>query len=276
MGISRQAYYKRIWAHEARAQHDQSVLDFVLEKRRRQPRLGTPKLHHLLNMEAEAALKVGRDRLFTILREARELVARKRAYHKTTLSHHRFRRHPNLLKEWRAQVVATGPVQVWVGDITYLPPQQNVASPSQVTDAFSRKILGHHVHETLHTESVLKALKNAVGERQTNRPLIHHSDCGAQSCSDLYQRLHIKHGITCSMTEGYDCYQNAMAERVNGILKMEFLLHRPKDLAEARKMVDESVGIYNQERPHLALNTERPMRCIGRFESETGVNLFQD
>ena len=258
MGISRQAYYKRIWAHEARAQHDQSVLDFVLEKRRRQPRLGTRKLHHLLNMEAEAALQVGRDRLFTILREARELVPRKRAYHKTTHSHHRFRRHPNLLKEGPAQVIATGPEQVWVADITYLPTQQNVAYLSLVTDAFSRKIVGHHVHETLHTESVLKALKNAVGERQTDQPLIHHSDRGAQYCSDLYQRLHIKHGITCSMTEGYDCYQNAMAERVNGILKMEFLLHRPKDLAEARKMVDESVGIYNQERPHLALKYKTP------------------
>lgn len=258
MGISRQAYYKRKRAYEARVQHDQSVLDFVLEKRRRQPRLGARKLHHLLQSEACVALQVGRDRLFSILREARELVPRKRAYHKTTHSHHRFRRHPNLLKEGPGQIIATGPEQVWVADITYLPTQESVAYLSLITDAFSRKIVGHHVHESLHTESVIKALKNAVSERKTDQRLIHHSDRGAQYCSDLYQRLHIKHGITCSMTDGYDCYQNAMAERVNGILKMELLLHRPKDLVQARKMVDESVGIYNQERPHLALKYKTP------------------
>ncbi len=258
MAISRQAYYKRNRAHDARANADQNVLDFVLEKRRRQPRLGTRKLHHLLCAEGPAELQVGRDRLFTILREARKLVPRKRAYHKTTHSHHRFRRHPNLLKEGPEQVVASAPEQVWVADITYLPTQESVVYLSLVTDAFSRKIVGHHVHESLHTESVIKALKNAVSERITEQPLIHHSDRGAQYCSDLYQRLHIKHGITCSMTDGYDCYQNAMAERVNGILKMEFLLHRPKDLAEARKMVDQSVGIYNEERPHLALKYKTP------------------
>lgn len=98
MGISRQAYYKRNRAVDARAHQDQQVVDFVLEKRRRQPRLGTRKLHYLMSTEAEAQVIVGRDRLFSILREARELVPRKRAYHKTTHSHHRFRRHPNLLK----------------------------------------------------------------------------------------------------------------------------------------------------------------------------------
>lgn len=234
------------------------MLDFVLEKRRRQPRLGTRKLHHLLRVEAPAGLQVGRDRLFTLLRETRELVPRKRAYHKTTHSHHRFRRHPNLLKEGPQQIVATGPEQVWVADITYLPTRDSVAYLSLVTDAFSRKIVGHHVHESLHTESVIKALKAAIAERKTQQPLVHHSDRGAQYCSGLYQRLHIKHGITCSMTDGYDCYQNALAERVNGILKMEFLLHRPKDLAEARKIVGESVHIYNGERPHLSLEYKTP------------------
>jgi putative transposase len=258
MGISRQAYYKRNRVYDARVIQDQNVLDFVLEKRRRQPRLGTRKLHHLLHVEAQAGLQVGRDRLLNILREARELVPRKRAYHKTTHSHHRFRRHPNLLKEGPKQIIATGPEQVWVADITYLPTQENVVYLSLVTDVYSRKIVGHHVHESLHTESVIKALEKAIGERKTQQPLVHHSDRGAQYCSELYQQLHIKHGITCSMTDGYDCYQNALAERVNGILKMEFLLHRPKDLAEARKMVGESVLIDNQERPHLSLGYKTP------------------
>jgi putative transposase len=258
MGISRQAYYKRNRAFDARVRQEQEVVDFVLEKRRRQPRLGTRKLHYLMSAEAPAPLCVGRDRLFEILRDARELVPRKRAYHKTTHSHHRFRRHPNLLKVGPDQVVASRPEQVWVADITYLPTQESVAYVSLVTDAYSRKIVGHHVHESLHTASVIKALQKAVSERETKQPLIHHSDRGAQYCSDLYQRLHAKHGIRCSMTDGYDCYQNAMAERVNGILKTEFLLHRPKNLADAVKMVDESVLIYNEERPHLALKYKTP------------------
>ncbi len=258
MGISRQAYYKRNRAFDARVCQDQKVVDFVLEKRRRQPRLGARKLHYLMSTEAESVPCVGRDRLFAILREARELVPRKRAYHKTTHSHHRFRRHPNLLKAGPEQVIASRPEQVWVADITYLPTQESVAYVSLITDAYSRKIVGHHVHESLHTESVIKALHKAVGERKTTQPLIHHSDRGAQYCSDLYQRLHAKVGIRCSMTDGYDCYQNAMAERVNGILKTEFLLHRPRNLADAVKMVDESVSIYNSERPHLALKYKTP------------------
>ena len=258
MGISRQAYYKRNRAFDARVCQDQEVVDFVLEKRRRQPRLGTRKLHYLMSIEAGAVPRVGRDRLFTILREARELVPRKRAYHKTTHSHHRFRRHPNLLKAGPEQVIASRPEQVWVADITYLPTQESVAYVSLITDAYSRKIVGHHVHESLHTESVIKALHKAVGERKTTQPLIHHSDRGAQYCSDLYQRLHAKAGIRCSMTDGYDCYQNAMAERVNGILKTEFLLHRPRNLADAAKIVDESVSIYNTERPHQALKYKTP------------------
>lgn len=258
MGISRQAYYKRNRAFDARTQQDQEVLGYVLEKRRRQPRLGTRKLHYLMSIEADAPARVGRDRLFAILRSARELVARKRAYHKTTDSHHRFRRHPNLLKAGPEQIVASRPEQVWVADITYLPTQESVAYVSLVTDAYSRKIVGHHVHESLHTDSVIKAMEKAVGERRTTLPLVHHSDRGAQYCSELYQRLHARHRIRCSMTDGYDCYQNAMAERVNGILKTEFLLHRPKNLADAVKMVEESVLIYNGERPHLSLKYKTP------------------
>ena len=129
-------------------------------------------------------------------------MARKRAYHKTTDSHHRFRRHPNLLKPGPDQVVPSGPEQVWVADITYLPTQEGVAYLSLVTDAFSRKIVGYHVHESLHTESVAQALRRAVSQRQTVQPLVHHSDRGSQYCSGMYQQLHAKHGIRCSMTDG--------------------------------------------------------------------------
>ena len=222
------------------------------------PRLGTRKLHGLMQAEPDLTRTVGRDRLFDILRDSRQLITRKRAYHKTTDSHHRFRRHPNRLKPGPDQVTATAPGQVWIADITYLSTQQSVAYVSLVTDAYSRKIVGHHVHETLQAESVAQALLKALRGRNTNQALVHHSDRGSQYCSDLYQKLHAKHGVRCSMTDGYDCYQNALAERVNGILKTEFLLHRPKDLAEAKRMVDESVEIYNRKRPHQALKYQTP------------------
>lgn len=140
-----------------------------------------------MSAQAPAPWCVGRDRLFAILCDARELVPRKRAYHKTTHSHHRFRRHPNLLKAGPEQVVASGPEQVWVADITYLPTQESVAYVSLVTDAYSRKIVGHHGHGSLHTESVIKALQKAVSGRKTTQLLIHHLDRGAQYCSDAYE-----------------------------------------------------------------------------------------
>ncbi len=232
------------------------MLDFVREERLHQPRLGTRKLHSLLKPKAH--LRMGRDRLFNLLRAHRQLVPRKRAYHKTTHSHHHFRCHPNLLKAGPQQVVPGAPEQLWVADITYLPTHQGSAYLSLITDAFSRKIVGHHVHDSLHTESVIQALQKALKGRQYSGGLVHHSDRGVQYCSKQYQQLHAKHGIRCSMTDGYDCYQNALAERVNGILKTEFLLVLPKDLAEAQKMVDQSVQIYNTRRPHLALKYETP------------------
>ncbi|WP_426136851.1 IS3 family transposase [Pseudomonas sp. PWP3-1b2] len=260
MGISRQAFYKRDRVHRARADQDQKLLQFVQEIRVRQPCIGARKLHSMMHAKPEKPeLHVGRDRLFEVLREHRQLVRRRRAYHKTTDSHHRFRCHPNLLKPGPQQVVATGPEQVWVADITYLSTNRDdPAYLSLVTDAFSRKIVGYHVHGSLHADSVAQALRMALKTRQTRQKLVHHSDRGVQYCSVLYQKLHAKHGVTCSMTDGYDCYQNALAERVNGILKTELLLHRPTDLAQAEQMVREAILIYNQERPHLSLKYKTP------------------
>lgn len=130
-----------------------------------------------------------------------------------------------------------------------------------MTDAYSRKIVGYHVAENLQIKRVRRALERALRSRRSNQPLVHHSDRGIQYCSTYYQRLHARHGIRCSMTDGYDCYQNALAERVNGILKGELLLHRPPpDLAQARLMVKvkQSIEIYNAERPHLSLQCKTP------------------
>ncbi|MGN5189481.1 IS3 family transposase [Aeromonas veronii] len=258
LGISRQAYYKRNRVADERHAQGLQVVRFVRQVRLRQPRVGTRKLHYLLQGQDDDGLKVGRDRLFQILAEHRLLVLPRRAYHKTTHSFHRFYRHPNLLKAGPEQVTPVAPEQVWVADITYLPARSGPLYLSLVTDAYSRKIVGHHVHEGMHAESVAMAFKKALKQRRGGGELIHHSDRGVQYCSGLYQSLHERYGVKCSMTDGYDCYQNALAERVNGILKGELLLQSPQDLAQAREIVREAVDIYNAERPHHALKYRTP------------------
>ncbi|GEM_PF-1027003 len=114
------------------------------------------------------------------------------------------------------------------------------------------------MHDTLHTEQVAQALQMALKGRKTRQQLVRHSDSGIQYCSDYYQKIHANHGVTRSMTDGHDCYQNAMAERVNGNLKGEFLLYRPRDLAQGRQMVAESLVVHNAERPHLLLKMQAP------------------
>ena len=259
MAISRQAHYQ--WQHrreQEEAKHER-VLALVTAKRLHQPRLGTRKLHHLISpVLAAQGLVMGRDALFNLLRCAHLLVPTKRAYHKTTNSHHRFRRHPNLLKAGPEQVCPEASEQVWVADITYLPTREHCAYLSLITDAYSRKIVGYHVHGSLHTAEVRQALKMALKERQGIRPLIHHSDRGIQYCANEYQAILQKHGLICSMTDGYDCYQNALAERVNGILKQELLVQLPDDLHQARRMVSQSIAIYNRERPHFSLQLKTP------------------
>lgn len=257
LGISRQAYYKQCRLHSVRHIEAQAILAFVRYQRMSHPRMGTRKLLHLINQSSDLP-NIGRDRLFHLLKVERLLVPNKRAYHKTTHSHHRFRKHPNLLKPGPSQVKPTKPEQVWVADITYLPTGVGEAYLSLVTDAYSRKVVGYHVHESLKTEGCLKALKQAIKDAKDITGLIHHSDRGIQYCSEQYQKFHAQNGIKCSMTDGYDCYQNALAERVNGILKGEYLLNKPKDLQQARKMVEESVILYNQYRPHMSLEYKTP------------------
>ena len=146
-----------------KAQHHQIVTQLVRDERMIQPRVGTRKLHHILKDSLAAReIKMGRDALFDVLRQARLLVLPKRAYHKTTHSHHRFYKHPNSLKAGLQQVTPNRPEQVWVADITYLPTHSGFVYLSLVTDAYSRKIVGHHVHDSLHTEKVSRALKVAL------------------------------------------------------------------------------------------------------------------
>jgi putative transposase len=273
-GTTRQAYYKQSQALNAKAAKANAVVQLVRNQRIKLPQLGTRKLYYLLKPTlTQMQIKLGRDGLFDVLRGANMLVKPKRSYHKTTNSHHRFRKHPNLLKAGDGQVVATGSEQVWVADITYIPTQEETAYLSLVTDVYSRKIVGYHVHSSLHTEQVAKALSSAVKNRQTEQGLVHHSDRGIQYCSNDYQSIHAVAGITCSMTDGYDCYQNALAERVNGILKQEFLLDLPKNLEQARVIIAESIEAYNSIRPHLSLKYKTPdavhQASVNEFRNRT-------
>src|SRR5690606_1026667 len=253
LSMSRQAYYELNRAPNQRRLQGEQVARYVQRVRLRQPRIGTRKLHYLLGSQSNDGLKVGRDRLFEILAEHRLLVLPKRAYHKTTHSFHRFYHHPHLLKPGPEQITPAAPEHVWGADITYQPGRSGPLYLSVVTDAYSRKIVGHRVHESLHAESVAMAFRYALRQRRSNQVLIHHSDRGIQYCSALYQALHMHHNVQCSMTDGYDCYQNALAERVKGTLKNELMLRSPDDLKQARAMVREAIEVYNTERPHLSL-----------------------
>lgn len=162
---------------------------------------GTQVIHHLLSHAfAQAGIKIGRDALLALLRQARLLVPLRRAYYKTTDSHHRFRRHPNLLKPGEGQVLPCRSEHVWVADITYLPSDERPVYLSLITDAYSHQIVGHRVHDSLNTVQVSQALKKALKGRQTRQTLIHHSDRGIQYCANEYQQIHRQHGLTCLMT----------------------------------------------------------------------------
>lgn len=254
-GVSRQSYYQALQRQHYCQQRNQQIIELVYQQRRLMPRLGTRKLYHLIKDHfPQKGFKLGRDGLFACLRSHGLLVRPARSYRKTTDSSHWMRKYPNLAKE----LLVERPNQLWVADITYLDLTQGQGYVSLVTDAYSRKIVGYHVHDELRAEPVRMAFEMALAHHPPTQPLIHHSDRGSQYCADHYQQLHRRHGIHCSMTDGYDCYQNALAERINGILKYEFLVIQPANLQEARQMVAESVAIYNQCRPHLSLQYQTP------------------
>jgi putative transposase len=254
-GISRQAIYQAEHRYLKREQELAPVKEMVMGIRMDMPRLGTRKLHHLIKDELETrAIKMGRDALFSYLKRQNMLIRPKKNYTRTTNSKHWMRKHPNLLQERKVERAE----QVFVSDITYIKSRERTHYLSLVTDAYSRRIMGYHLSDDMASESVAKAMEMAVINRENNLPLIHHSDRGLQYCSSHYQNLLCKHGVTPSMTDGYDCYQNALAERVNGILKQEFLLNRCNTGKELQTLITESINTYNQKRPHLSLNMKTP------------------
>lgn len=247
--MDRQVYYRGLKRSTVRTNKAQQVVALVAEKRMMQPKIGGRKLYFILK-EAMQSLSIGRDKFFDILRANHLLITPKRSYQVTTNSHHRFRKHKNMILDYQI----SKPNQVWVADITYIGNRTNPSYLSLITDAYSKKIVGHHVADNLNTESSLIALRKALKNKKVSlESLIHHSDRGLQYCSNEYQKLLEKHNIQCSMTQNSDPYENAVAERINGILKQEFDIDKyDMEISLKRKLIDESIQIYNEIRPHFS------------------------
>ena len=210
-GISRHAIYQSELRIQHRSKELSEIKSLVQSIRMEMPRIGTRKLYYLLKDDLnELGIKIGRDGLFDYLRFENLLVKPKKSYTKTTNSKHWLRKYPNLLKDFKP----IRPEQVFVSDITYIKTRERTHYLSLVTDAFSRKIMGHKLSDDMSAENVVQALKMATNKRGTSKSLIHHSDRGLQYCSAIYQTELERNKIVPSMTDGYDCYQNALAERI--------------------------------------------------------------
>lgn len=232
------------------------MIELVKKRRKVLAREGTRKLHKELYKSFKIRnMKVGRDSLFDILRGNDMLIKRKRAFTRTTNSYHHFHKYTNLIKEIRI----TRPNQVWVSDITYVRTINGFCYLALITDVYSRKIVGYDVSSSLELEGCLRALYRALRHLKPSDKLIHHSDRGVQYCSHMYVDKLKKCKIKISMTEENHCYENAIAERVNGILKDEFYLdqtfNNEKHIKQATK---NAIKLYNEKRLHLSLNFKTP------------------
>jgi transposase InsO family protein len=250
--MSRQAYYK--WKNRLTLwdQIETVLLKLVRAIRKLMPELGGRKILH----ELGKLFPFGRDRFFAWLKRHGLLATRKRRFPATTYSKHILKKYRNLIRDFKA----TAAGQVVVSDITYIALEEGkFAYAALVTDAFSRKIVGYHLSLDLSVSGPLKALRMALRSVPDPTGLIHHSDRGVQYCSKQYIDELKRHGVSISMTERQHCAENAMAERVNGILKHEFgLKNRFRTIAAARQALHQSVWIYNNLRPHLSLNYAKP------------------
>jgi transposase InsO family protein len=258
-GKSRQAYYKQDNQEEKYELQDALVLKLVSEIRQDLPRCGTDKLHYMLQSSfAEHGIKMGRDGLYELLGRHGLLIRFRKRRPFTTDSNHPYRKYPNLIRG----KVLTQAGELWVSDITYIRQNNGFNYLSIVTDAYSHKIVGYNLSKTLHAQGAIDALVMAGKDVKRTNNLIHHSDRGVQYCCHDYVAM-IEHlGIQLSMTEKGDPYENAIAERVNGILKAEFQLGQTFDSHEATKnAVDDAVKKYNELRIHDSCGRLTPMQA---------------
>ncbi len=252
-GYSRQAWYKKQKAIYKRAVEEHLIIEMVSDVREEMPRIGSRKLTKILN---DSKVEIGRDALIDILRRNGLLVRRRRNRIKTTQSYHWLRKYRNLIKGLNP----TGPHQLWVSDITYIKVTDGVLYLFLITDAYSKKIIGFCLADSLEATHAIQALKMALRQKPVGtHKLIHHSDRGVQYCCRDYVKLLEKAKIQISMTEDGDPLDNSIAERVNGILKDEWIYEkRNLDACLAKTYVPKIINIYNEKRPHLSIDLLTP------------------
>jgi transposase InsO family protein len=258
-GKSKQGFYKKERQLYKKQSEQIIVLQAVLRIRKRMPRIGVRKLVVKL---LEIRLVIGRDALFELMDYHHLLVRRKRTSVRTTNSFHMFSKHPNLIRG----IPITGPGQLWVSDITYIETDKGFAYLFLITDAYSRKIIGFKTADSLEAKHAVEALQMALkGLDGPTHKLIHHSDRGIQYCCQEYVNILKSKHISISMTENGDPLENAIAERVNGILKVEWIYdQRFKNLTQAQGYISQIIGIYNSERPHASIEMLTPNQAHQR------------
>ena len=258
LGYSRQGLYKAQLNHQKACFQEELIVQQIHKIREHQPRCGGRKLHYMLQtFLAEHQFSIGRDALFEVLLNNGLLIRRrKRKKPVTTDSFHRYKKYKNLIKEF----IPVASNQLWVSDITYIHLQNSYAYLSLITDAYSRKIVGFYLSKTLEASGSIKALKMALQNNEVApNTLIHHSDRGVQYCCNEYVSIVKNKKIKISMTENGDPLENAIAERVNGILKDELLEEMYKDYASAQEGVAKAISVYNHLRPHSSISYKTPV-----------------
>jgi transposase InsO family protein len=261
--MTRQNYYHQRHVRQQEEVDEALVLELVRAERQRQPMMGGRKLWHLLEEELRAAgVVLGRDRFFGVLKRQNLLICRRKRTCRTTDSRHRFKVYANLAKD----LVLTGPHGLLVSDITYLRTQDGFMYLALVMDAWSRKIVGYDCSDSLEAIGARRALNMALKQLPEGAQVMHHSDRGTQYCCHEYVEMLERAGVAISMTQENHCYENAKAERLNGILKQEYGLGGTlAGKTEAQALAREAVMLYNAYRPHTALG----YRCPGDVHEMT-------
>jgi putative transposase len=255
LGYTRQAYYGYKQHQLKEAFEAEIIVQEVLKHRELQPRLGTRKLLVMMqDFVKEHHIDLGRDGLFDLLREHNLLIRKRRRKAQTTFSKHWYKKYKNLIRGFEP----LAPNLLWVSDITYIVVADGFAYLSLITDAYSKKITGFYLSETLEATGSIKALQMALNNCDDTTNLIHHSDRGVQYCSHDYVKMLCDKHMKISMTENGDPLENAIAERVNGILKDELLQEQYSSFEEAKKSVAKAISVYNALRPHSSCDMLTP------------------
>ena len=255
MGYTPQAYHKKTKKQLTKQVNADLVIQQVHHIRKEQPRCGSRKLLIMLQpFLQQHNIVIGRDYFFDLLAKNKMLIRKtKRSVHTTNSKHH-FYRYPNLAKDFTPLKAH----ELWVSDITYIPLKNRFAYLFLITDAYSRKIVGHHVSDDMKVSSAVVALKKALAQKPVETIVMHHSDRGIQYCSNEYVNLLQQHNALISMTQNGDPLENAIAERVNGILKTELISSFYEDIDKAALSIARAVIIYNFKRRHSSLNWQIP------------------